>query len=224
MVLAAGRGERMRPLTDRTPKPLLRVAGRALIEHVILRLHRAGIRDLVINHAWLGEQIVDALGDGQRLGVRIRYSPEPAGALDTGGGIHQALPLLGPGPFVVCNADVWCDYDFARLRLDPGSLCHLVLVANPPHHPRGDFRLEDGRVAGGGSPRLTFSGIGMYRPELFSARQPGRYPLAPLLREAMARGGVTGELHPGCWSDVGTPERLAAIDAAVRRRQSPRQG
>ena len=211
MVLAAGRGRRMGALTAHTPKPLLEVRGRSLIEHVIARLAAAGIDELVINHAWLGEQILERLGDGHAHGVRIRYSAEPVGALDTGGGIRRALPLLGAEPFVVCNADVWCDYDLSRLTLAAPDLCHLVLVANPTQHPRGDFHLRDGRVAADGEPRLTFSGIGVYRPQLFLRRPEGRFPLAPLLREAMAENAVSGEFHDGCWSDVGTPRRLAAL-------------
>jgi MurNAc alpha-1-phosphate uridylyltransferase len=220
MLLAAGRGERMRPLSDHTPKPLLPLRGRPLVEHVIARLRNAGIRDLVVNHAWLGERIVQALGDGRRLGVRVRYSAEPPGALDTGGGIRRALPLLGDAPFAVCNADVWCDFDFRRLRLAPEDLCHLVLVPNPPHHPDGDFHLHHDRVQARGDPLLTFSGIGLYRPSLFLRRAPGRFPLAPLLREAMALGRVSGQCHRGCWNDVGTPARLAELEA--RGDASPR--
>jgi MurNAc alpha-1-phosphate uridylyltransferase len=215
MILAAGRGERMRPLTDSRPKPLLEAAGKPLIIHHIERLAAAGCRDIVINHAHLGAQIEDALGDGARWGTRIRYSPEGT-ALETGGGIFKALPLLGRGPFLVLNGDIWTDLDFARLELAAGLLAHLVLVDNPPHNPRGDFALNDGRVSSEGSPRYTFSGIGIYRPELFRDCSPGAFPLAPLLRAAMARGLVSGEHHPGLWLDIGTPERLQALDRMLK--------
>lgn len=221
MLLAAGRGERMRPATDHTPKPMLEVAGRPLIEHAINRLARAGIKDLVINHAWLGHRIVESLGDGRALGVRIRYSAEPPGALETGGGIRHALSLLGSEPFVVCNADLWCDYDFTGLALAPEFLCHLVLVPNPAHHPEGDFHLRNGRVDNEGEPRLTFSGIGVYRPALFRRRPPGRFPLAPLLREAMAEHAVSGERFDGVWNDVGTPQRLAEIGQGTTTSRTP---
>ncbi len=223
MILAAGRGERMRPLTDRCPKPLLEVGGRPLIAWHLRRLAAAGIRDVVINHAWLGDRIEAALGDGAAYGLRIRYSAETE-ALETAGGIAKALPLLGDGPFLVVNGDVWCDWDPGRARsiasqLDAlGWLCWCVLVANPEHHPRGDFALRDGRLrAGDDAERLTFAGIGIYRPELFAAVPPGgRAPLAPLLREAAARGLAGAERHPGRWVDVGTPERLAELDAQLR--------
>ena len=211
MILAAGRGERMRPLTDTVPKPLLPAGGRRLIEHHLEALAAAGIRDVVVNHAHLGARIEAALGDGTAYGLRIRYSPE-AEALETGGGIFRALPLLGPGPFLVVNGDIWTDYDPGRLRIADADLAHLVLVDNPPHHPAGDFVLAGGRVQPEGTPRLTFSGIGAYRPALFSDCTPGRFPLAPLLRAAMARDAVGGEHFAGRWVDVGTPERLAALD------------
>jgi MurNAc alpha-1-phosphate uridylyltransferase len=213
MILAAGRGERMRPLTDHTPKPLLQVAGKPLIQYHIEALRAAGIRDLVINIAHLGERIQACLGDGAALGVRIRYSPEPEGALETGGGIHQALPLLGDAPFLVINGDLWTDYPFAQLcaRSLDDDLAFLVLVPNPPQHPGGDFCLQAGRVQAQGEPRHTFSGIGLYHPWLFSACAPGRFALAPLLREAMGRDQVGGELYPGVWSDVGTPQRLREL-------------
>jgi MurNAc alpha-1-phosphate uridylyltransferase len=217
MLLAAGRGERMRPLTDSTPKPLLEVAGRALIIHAIERLHEAGIDELVINHAWLGAQIENALGNGHAFGVRIDYSPEPEAALESAGGIRNALPLLGEKPFIVCNADVWTDYDFARLPNEPGGLAHLVLVDNPAHHPHGDFVLDGQHVrdshddGDSDRPRLTFSGIGVYRPELFSGEHPRRFALAPLLREAMRHDQVRGEHFTGQWWDVGNVERLRAL-------------
>ncbi len=219
MLLAAGRGERMRPLTDHTPKPLLQVGGKALIEWLIEGLVRAGILDLVINHAHLGERIEQALGDGSRWGARIRYSAEGAGrALETGGGIYRALPLLGDAPFLVVNADIWTDLDFARLALPAGSLAHLVLVDNPAHHPGGDFHLAGDRVSAAGQPRLTFSGIGIYHPRLFADCQPGAFPLGPLLRAAMPRGSVSGAHHPGRWVDVGTPARLAELDETLAGR------
>ncbi len=215
MILAAGRGERMRPLTDETPKPLLRIHGRTLIEYHIEALRRAGVGTLVINHAHLGAQIEAALGDGARFGVRIHYCPEPPGALDTGGGIFNALPLLGDAPFIVVNADIWTDYPFSGLA-PPEGLAHLVLVDNPPQHSAGDFVLRDRRVLAGGGTALTFSGIGVYRPALFASCAPGRFPLAPLLRAAMHAGAVTGEHYRGLWMDVGTPERLARIRTLAR--------
>jgi MurNAc alpha-1-phosphate uridylyltransferase len=218
MILAAGRGERMRPLTDHTPKPLLQVGGKALIEHLIESLAGAGFRELVINHAHLGERIEAALGDGARYDVQIVWSREPEGALETGGGIFQALPLLGDAPFLAVNSDIWTDYPFDRLHQEPLGLAHLVLVDNPPHHPQGDFALQNGLVRPEGVPRLTFSGIGLYRPGLFQGCQPGKFPLAPLLRAAMLREAVSGEHYDGAWVDVGTPERLAALDRDLSNR------
>lgn len=214
MILAAGRGERMRPLTDRTPKPLLEVAGKPLIEYHIEALRDAGFHQLVINHAWLGEQIVQSLGDGTRFGVQICYSPEPEGALETGGGIHNALPLLGDEAFLVVNSDIRTDYPYASLNHPLQSLAHLVLVDNPSHHPQGDFSLKDGCVTDGGETALTFSGIGLYRAELFARHPPGAFPLAPLLRKAMRNGQVTGEHYRGHWTDVGSPQRLAELNAS----------
>jgi MurNAc alpha-1-phosphate uridylyltransferase len=214
MILAAGRGVRMRPLTDTMPKPLLEVRGKALIVRTIESLVRAGIREVVINHAHLGDLIESALGDGSRFGAVIRYSRE-AEALESAGGIANALHLLGEEPFVVVNGDILCDFDLPTLagRSLGKHLAHLVLVANPPHHPRGDFSLEGTQVVGQGEPAWTFSGIGLYRPELFAGIRPGsRGQLAPLLRAAMARGLVSGEVHRGVWHDVGTPERLAALN------------
>lgn len=223
MILAAGRGERMRPLTDTMPKPLLSAGGKALIAWHLENLAKAGLREIVINHAHLGGAIEAALGDGSRFGVSIRYSPERQ-ALETAGGIANALPLLGGQPFLVVNGDIFCDYDFCRLApveremSQDGSerLAHLVLVANPPHHPAGDFSLENGRVGLQGDPMLTFSGIGLYRPALFAGIEPGSTAkLAPLLREAIAAGKVSGEVHSGRWVDVGTPQRLCALDASL---------
>ena len=219
MVLAAGRGERMGALTDRVPKPLLEVGGRPLIEHQIGRLAAAGFRDIVVNLAWLGERIEACLGDGSRLGVRIRYSREPEGALDTGGGIRRALPLLGEGPFVAVASDVWSDYPFERLRGAAAGDGHVVLVDNPGHHPHGDFVLApDGKVIGTVGDRLTFSGIGCYRPRLFAERPSGRFPLAAMLRDAIEAGTLSGELHRGEWVDVGTPDRLRTLDRALAAR------
>lgn len=213
MILAAGRGNRMRPLTDHTPKPLLAAGGKPLIQIQIERLAAAGFRELVINHAHLGHQIESALGDGAHLGVSIRYSAEGEGqALETGGGIFKALPLLGPGPFLVVNGDLWTDFPLHRLTLADGDLASVVLVENPPHHPQGDFALVGGRVRTGGSPRFTFGGIGLYRPELFAGCRGGAFPLAPVLRDAMDQDRVGGELHRGRWHDIGTPERLAELD------------
>jgi len=216
MILAAGRGERMRPLTDTLPKPLLPLAGRPLIDYHLRALAAAGVREVVINHAHLGHRLEDALGDGSRWGLAIAWSPEGE-ALETGGGIHRALPLLGEAPFIVVNGDIWTDFDFSGLPVEPAGLAHVVLVDNPAHHPAGDFTLADGRVREGGGPRLTFSGIGGYRPALFAGCAPGRFPLGPLLRAAMARDEVSGEHYRGRWVDVGTPERLAALEAELLR-------
>lgn len=215
MILAAGRGERMRPMTDTTPKPLLRIGGQTLIERHIHALARSGILQLVINHAHLGEKIVNALGNGSAYGVEIAYSPEPDGALDTGGGIFNALPLLGAEPFLVVNADIWTDYPFSGLPPEIDGLAHLVMVANPAHHPDGDFSLSGGQLAQCGPAMLTYSGVGIYRPELFADCTPGAFPLAPLLRAAMDAGQVSGEQYNGSWFDIGTPERLDAINRVV---------
>jgi len=215
MILAAGRGERMRPLTDHTPKPLLQVGGKPLIVYHIERLAAAGVCKIVINHAYLGHRIEAALRDGSHWRVEIRYSPEGK-ALETGGGIFKALPLLGRGPFLVVNGDIWTDLEFARLRLSDGRLAHLVLVDNPPHHPAGDFALVDGRLAAQGSPRHTYSGVGVYHPDLFRGCSAGAFPLAPLLRAAMRRSLVSGEHHPGRWLDIGTPERLQVLDRMLK--------
>lgn len=216
MILAAGRGERLRPLTDFTPKPLLDAGGRPLIVHHLEALRAAGIREVVINLAHLGEKICAALGDGSAFGLTIAYSREPEGALETGGGILQALSLLGKGPFVVVNGDVWTNYPFSRLPVSPPGLAHLVLVDNPPQHPEGDFALLGERVMSNGTPLLTFSGISVLRPELFAQCAPGRFPLTPLLRQAMAQGQVSGEHYGGAWFDIGTPQRLAWLDAELR--------
>jgi len=217
MVLAAGRGERMRPLTDREPKPLLRVGGKRLIEYHLERLASGGFKQIVINTGWLGDMIEAALGNGARFGLSITYSHERPEALETGGGIFHALPLLGDAPFLLVNGDVWTDIDYGALRRDPpaGSLAHLVFVPNPPQHARGDFVLENGLVYDREGARYTYSGIGIYRPGLFAGCQPGKFPLVPLLRAAIARAALTGELHTGRWYDIGTTERLAALDAQL---------
>ena len=217
MILAAGRGERMRPLTDTTPKPLLRIGGRCLIEYHLSALGQAGIREVVINLGHLGDQIEAMLGDGQRYGMSIRYSYEDDHILDTGGGIHHALPLMGDDPFLVVNGDIFTDLPFACLPTRPDTLAHVVLVANPPHHPQGDFALADGQVHSEGTPRFTFSGIGVYRPQLFAGCAAGSFPLAPVLRRAMTSGQVSGELYGGLWYDVGTPERLSELAVRVGR-------
>lgn len=211
MVLAAGRGERMRPLTDRTPKPLLTVRGKPLIVYHLEKLARAGVQQVVINLCWLGHQIRSALGDGSRFGLRIVYSDEGAEALETGGGIQRALPWLGREPFLVVNGDVFTDFDFAAVTIAPEALAQLVLVPNPPHVPQGDFALIEGRVRASGAPRLTYSGIGLLRAELFADCGPGRFPLLPLLQRAIALDRLRGQLYRGAWSDVGTAERLAAL-------------
>lgn len=216
MLLAAGRGERMRPLTDTLPKPLLEVGGRPLIAWQLERLAAAGIAEVVINLSWLGEQIARALGDGSRYGLRLTYSREPWPALETGGGIHQALPLLGNDPFLLVNGDVFADFDLRGLRLAPGDLAQLVLVPNPPQHPQGDFWLtRAGRIATSGEERLTYSGLAAVDPALFTGCVPGRFPLLPLLLAARDAGRLGGQKHSGRWLDVGTPERLAQLDAEL---------
>ena len=213
MILAAGKGERMRPLTLRTPKPLLPVGGIPLIVHHLNALTAAGFTEVVINHAWLGQQIEDFLGDGRRFGLSIRFSPEGE-PLETGGGIRRALPLLGDEPFLVVNGDIWPDYPFARLPRSLVGLGHLVLVANPPHNPDGDFVLNDGQIEEGlaSQPRLTYSGIAVLHPQLFTGCPEGAFKLAPLLRTAMQEGLISGEHYTGQWIDVGTRERLAEVE------------
>ncbi len=217
MILAAGRGERMRPLTDHCPKPLLRAGEKRLIEYPLERLQIAGYDEVIINTHYLGEKIHQALGDGSRYGLPIRYSDEYPEVLETGGGICRALPLLGDEPFLVVNGDVWCDHPLTAPVLAENALAHLVLVPNPEHNPAGDFALDNGGgVNSEGSTKYTFSGIGWYRPELFADCPSGAFPLAPLLREAMEKGQVTGELYEGIWMDVGTPERLEAISKSLQ--------
>ena len=216
MILAAGRGERMRPLTDATPKPLLCAGGKPLIVWHLERLAASGFREIVINHAHLGEQIEQALGDGSRFGLSIRYSPEPPGALETAGGIANALPLLGNAPFLVVNGDVWCDWDFRRAHALQAATAHLVFVSNPPQHPNGDFCLDGNMVryaADAIGPAYTYAGTGVFSPRFFADVPDGTVmKLRPLLDAGIARGVVSGEHHAGRWVDVGTPARLAELD------------
>lgn len=217
LILAAGRGERMRPLTDLLPKPLLAVGGKPLIVHHIDKLKAAGVTELVINHAWLGHKLVESLGDGSALGVTIHWSAEEC-ALETAGGIVQALPLLGPAPFLVINGDTWLDLDYGSLVSQPlgDDLAHLWLVSNPPQHPAGDFALQGGRVID--TPAFTFSGVGLYDPAAFADLAGGARKLAPLLREWMAQGRVGGSLLAGEWRDIGTVERLRELDSQLQAR------
>ena len=217
MILAAGRGERMRPLTDVCPKPLLEAGGRALIEHHLVALAAAGFREVVVNLAHLGAKIPERLGDGSRYGVSIRYSDEGPEPLETGGGIHHALPLLGRERFLLVNGDVFVRIDFRAVYAPPGALAHLVLVPNPGHHPRGDFALAaDGHIVAEG-PTLTYAGIGILDPALFADCAAGKFPLLPLLLRARGQGRLTGQRHDGDWVDVGTPARLAELDDRLRR-------
>ena len=211
MILAAGRGERLRPITDSIPKPLVQVRGKPLIQHHVEALVSAGFTELVVNHAWFGEKIEAALGDGSQFGASIQYSAEGT-ALETGGGIHKALPLLGEDPFLVVNGDVFTDYPFARLTTQPSKLVHLVLVRNPPQHPKGDFALQDAQLLRQGDEMHTFSGIGVYTPSFFKDCKPGKFPLAPMLFEAIENEQATGELYEGLWEDVGTVERLNKLN------------
>ncbi|WP_301584264.1 N-acetylmuramate alpha-1-phosphate uridylyltransferase MurU [Halomonas alkaliantarctica] len=211
MILAAGLGKRMRPLTDHCPKPLLPVAGKPLIVHHLERLKRAGIDEVVINVSYRAEQIMAALGDGSAFQLRIHWSLEKT-PLETGGGIQKALPLLGEAPFLLVNGDVWCDYTPPASRLQGNDLAHLVLVDNPSHHPSGDFGLIDGRVAPANHTRLTFAGISLLHPDLLADQPPGEFALAPLLKHAMTSNLVSGEHYSGHWVDVGTPERLNDLE------------
>jgi len=222
MILAAGRGERMRPLTDHTPKPLLKAGGKPLIVWHLERLAKAGFKEVVINHAHFGEQIEKVLGDGSQLNLHIQYSPEKT-ALETAGGIANALPLLGSEPFLVVNGDTFIEIDFSGLKhaLRPNIHAHLVLVNNPPQHPNGDFAIEDGVLKNTGTPMLTFSGVGVYHPALFAnitRGEPSR--LAPLLRQAISDNQATAEFYQGVWHDIGTPERLNMLDSELKLRMS----
>jgi N-acetyl-alpha-D-muramate 1-phosphate uridylyltransferase len=213
MILAAGRGERLRPMTDTTPKPLLRVRGQPLIERHVMGLAGAGIERIVINLAWLGSQIREYLGDGARYGVTIVYSEEQPRALDTAGGIFRALPHLDPGPFAVVNGDIYTNFPFQTLRLAADRDAHLVLVPNPPQHPRGDFGLEQGLALSSAASQYTFSGIAVYRSAFFAGCADGVFPLKPLLLRSMAAKRCSAELYTGVWEDVGTAERLSALNA-----------
>jgi MurNAc alpha-1-phosphate uridylyltransferase len=208
MILAAGRGERLRPLTDEVPKPLIEVGGKPLIEHHLEALSAAGFREIVINQGHLGDRLRTGLGDGRRWNVAIHWSDEQPEALETGGGIFKALPLLGASPFLVVNGDLLTDYPFARLRAVKCDWAHLVMVPNPPHNPSGDFALGGARVRLAGEIRQTFSGIGVYHPRLFETCRPGKFSVVPLFRHAMENHLVTGELFEGSWNDIGTLERL----------------
>lgn len=211
MILAAGFGKRMRPLTDHCPKPLLPVAGKPLIVHHLERLARAGIREVVINVSYRAEQIIQALGDGQAYGLRIHWSHETT-PLETGGGIQKALPLLGEAPFLLVNGDIWCDYLPVDASLKKGDVAHLVLVDNPAHHPQGDFALDHDRALTQGTPRYTFAGLSIIDPALLAGQPSEAFALAPLLKHAMDARRVSGEHFTGHWVDVGTPERLAALE------------
>ncbi|HTV94427.1 MAG TPA: nucleotidyltransferase family protein [Steroidobacteraceae bacterium] len=215
MILAAGRGERMRPLTDQVPKPLLEVHGKPLIEYHLERLAHAGFAQVVINLAWLGALIRDRLGDGARFGLRIRYSEESPQALETAGGIFRALPLLGPDAFLVLNGDIFTDYPLSHAALPPERDAHLVLAPNPPQHADGDFGLKHGLVLPSAPIQYTFTGIAVYRPQFFAGCVDGAFPLKPLLLRSMGARRCSGEIHTGIWEDVGSPERLAALNARL---------
>lgn len=229
LIFAAGKGERMRPLTERTPKPLLEAGGKPLIAWHLEKLAALGVREVVINTSWLAHCFEPALGDGSRWGLRLHYSYEGPEPLETGGGMHRALQVLGSDPFLLVNGDIWTDFDFARLPTAPRGLAHLVMVDNPPQHPRGDYTLDDkGILHAAGESTLTYSGIGVYRPELLDGWRevigdapgvddnPPRFKIAPLLQAAMRRGHISGEYHSGHWTDVGTPERLQQLDRSLR--------
>lgn len=212
MLLAAGRGERLRPLTDTTPKALVEVRGESLLEGHLRRMAAAGIETVVINLGWLGEQIAARVGSGAAYGLNVIYSPETEQILETGGGIHRALPMLGDEPFLVVNADIYTDMPLPAADFDAATLGKLVLVPTPPHKAVGDFDIANGRLRNAATPELTFSGVAVYRPEFFAACAPGRFSIAPLLRSAAERDQLAASLYTGCWTDVGTPERLAALN------------
>lgn len=221
MILAAGRGERMRPLTDTTPKPLLQVGGKPLIEYHLDALARGGVREVVINLSWKGAQLRQALGDGSRFGLTLHYSDEGEVALETGGGIVKALPLLGPDPFIVVSGDIWSDFPLTRAAsaLCAADVAHFVLVPNPQFHLRGDFGLSGGRVTVSGAPLYTYANIGVFRPEFFAGYGAERFPLVKPMREWIGRGQVSGELYEGAWCNVGTPPQLEALDRQLRQAQ-----
>jgi MurNAc alpha-1-phosphate uridylyltransferase len=212
MILAAGRGERLRPLTESTPKALVEVRGRSLLERHLDKLQSAGIGTVVINLGWLGEKVAEKIGSGRAYGLKVIYSPEGDNILETGGGIHRALPLLGSEPFLVVNADIYTDMPLPPALLADEDMGHLVLVPRPPHRQQGDFDLQNGRIAYSSSAPYTFSGVAVYRPEFFADCEPGRFPLAPMLRAAARAGQLAGSLYDGLWADVGTPQRLAELN------------
>jgi len=219
MILAAGRGDRLRPLTDTIPKPLIRVAGKSLIEYHLQNLAAAGFREIVINTAWLAEMIHQQLGDGSNYAVNIQYSDEGT-ALETAGGIINALPLLGNEPFLVVNGDICCDFDFSTLpELEPQTQAHLVLVNNPEHNPAGDFALQDNLVINKGDPMYTFSGIGIYTAAFFAEQKTGALPLAPVIRNKCEAGLVSGQYYNGLWTDVGSIERLQALETQLLKQR-----
>ena len=217
MILAAGRGERMRPLTDTLPKPLLQAGGKPLITRHIEALARAGVSEIVINTGWQGDKLPAALGDGARFGVQIHYSVEGWPALETAGGILNALPLLGEAPFILVNGDVYCDFEFAGLQLQAEDLGQLLVVDNPSHHPQGDFALNNGRVQRDGANKLTYAGIAVLHPALFAGLTPGSRPLREILQQAIAAQRLGGHHHPGQWFDIGTPQRLAELDRLLSK-------
>jgi MurNAc alpha-1-phosphate uridylyltransferase len=216
MILAAGRGERLRPVTDETPKALVEVNGESLLERHFQAVSKAGVNTVVINLGWMGEQIVKRVGSGSQYGLQVVYSPEYDDVLETGGGIHRALPLLCSEPFWVVNADTYTDFALPKLVLDENTLGHLILVPKPQHKEYGDFDLVDGLVRNADNPRLTYSGIALYRPELLVEQSAGRFPLAPLMREAADAGRLSGSLYEGVWEDIGTPDRLARLNQTSR--------
>ena len=211
MILAAGRGERLRPLTDEVPKSLVEVRGESLLERHLRNVRAAGIRTVVINLGWLGDKIVERVGAGDQYGLEVIYSQEGENILETGGGIHKALPQLGDEPFLVVNADVYTDMPVPNVKLATEHLGHLVMVPTPDYREHGDFNIDDGLIRNGEHARYTFSGVAFYRPEFFEGCEAGRFPLAPMLREAANHGHLSGSLYEGLWADVGTPERLAAL-------------
>ncbi len=218
MILAAGRGERLRPLTDKVPKSLVEIQGKSLLERHLERLHESGIRTVVINLGWLGEKIVARLGSGARYGMEVIYSQEGENVLETGGGIRKALPFLESGSFLVVNADIFTDMPLPCFELADNCLGHLVMVPTPDYRERGDFDIRDGLICNDDSAAFTFSGVAIYRPELFAGCETGRFPLAPLLREAADKGRLSGSLYEGVWADVGTRDRLDQLN------RTPAQG
>ena len=215
MILAAGRGERLRPLTDEIPKPLIEVGGRSLLERHLDNVRSAGIETVVINLGWLGDKIVEHVGSGKRYGLKVIYSQEGNNILETGGGIHKALPMLGSEPFLVVNADIYTDMPVPDASLEDECLGHLVMVPTPGYRDRGDFNIEAGLIRNGTDAALTFSGVAIYRPDFFDGCEAGRFSIAPLLREAADRGQLSGSLYEGLWADAGTPDRLAALKASM---------